>query len=146
VRHDCAVPQDNTSQNIALALAVFDGWSSGNADSNEAYFHHDAVLYDVVAGRHVGWPAIRTFFADGLLHWPDLRFDIDQVWTNDRGVALDWVMSATVTDARFGPEHQGKRWAIDGMSLVDIDRGKIRYEVDHWNRDQMLESLGIKKA
>jgi steroid delta-isomerase-like uncharacterized protein len=141
-----SVGGDHVDDNITLARRVFDGWSSGDADSNEALFHPDAVLYDVVAGRHDGWPAIRKFFADGLVHWPDLRFDIDQVWTNDKGVALNWVMSATVADERFGPEHKGKRWTIHGMSLVDIRDGLVSYEVDHWNRNQMLESLGIKKG
>ena len=57
---------------IQLATDLFAAWSSGNPDAPEPYLHPDAVLYDIVGGEHQGWPAIRAFFAQGIVVWPDL--------------------------------------------------------------------------
>src|SRR4051794_20535638 len=82
----------------AVARQVFAAWSSGDADSPEPFFTPDAVLSDVASGRFEGWPAIRAFFAAGLVKWHDLRLEPDAFWTNGDGMALHYVMSATVRD------------------------------------------------
>ncbi len=83
---------------IDIARKLFAAWSSGDADAPQPYLTDDAVLHDIVGGTHTGWPAIRAFFAQGLVHWPDLVLLPEQFWTNDEGVALTWTMSATVPD------------------------------------------------
>ena len=129
---------------IALARKLFAAWSSGDADAPAAFLAPDAELYDVVAGhRFEGWPAIRTFFADGAKQWPDLAFEMLDFWTNDRGVAAKWVMAATVADDRFGPETRGKRWRAEGMSELVISGDRVTHETDIWNGAQIMSSLGI---
>ena len=74
------------------------------------------VQIDIVGGEHVGWPAIREFFAHGLVRWPDLSLIPDEYWTNDAGVAVRWVMSATVSDpVPFGAAAVGRKWRSEGM-------------------------------
>ena len=106
---------------IQLARDLFAAWSSGDADAPEPYLHPDAVLADIVGGEHSGWPAIRAFFQDGLDRFPDLTLIPERFWTSDDGVALTWLMSASVTEAtaeRFGAEHLGQRWSSPGMTLA----------------------------
>ena len=43
--------------NIEICREVFANWSSRPQD-NEPLFHPDAVLVDIVAGTHDGWPAM----------------------------------------------------------------------------------------
>jgi steroid delta-isomerase-like uncharacterized protein len=132
---------------IALATELFEAWSSGDADAPARYFHPDGVLSDIVGGEHQGWPAIREFFARGLERWPDLILVPDEFWTNDRGVALRWVMSATVTDPTpFGPDAVGKRWSSDGMTWLVIEDGKVREEVDYHDSGAPAKSLGLTKG
>jgi steroid delta-isomerase-like uncharacterized protein len=126
---------------IELCRNVFANWSSGDPESNEALFHDDAVLVDIVAGTHEGWPAMQTFFARGVGVWPDLSFELHDFWLNDDGVACSWTMSATVTDDRFGPDANGKRWSAPGMSFLTIEAGKVRREADHWNSGSIAASL-----
>jgi ketosteroid isomerase-like protein len=130
---------------ITLAKDLFAAWSSGDADAPAVHMHPDATLYDIVGGEHVGWPAIRAFFANGLVRWPDLVLLPDEYWTNERGVALRWVMSATVTDpATFGADAVGKKWSSEGMTWLVVEDGKVVREVDYHDRGAMTKSLGTK--
>lgn len=132
---------------IAIARRLFEAWSSGDADAPAAFLAENAVLYDVVAGEpKTGWPAIRAFFAGGLQVWPDLKLIPQQYWTNDKGVALTWVMSATVNDDRFGPEQRGKQWRSEGMSYLEFAGDKIIREVDYHHGGAVPRSLGVGDA
>jgi steroid delta-isomerase-like uncharacterized protein len=126
---------------IALVRSLFAAWSSGDADAPADLIHHDAVLDDLEGGAHHGWPAIRDFFAGGLQHWPDLELVPEEFWTNERGVALTWTMSATIPDDRFGPENRGRTWRSPGMSYIVIEDGKVRFEMDYHSRNSVARSL-----
>ena len=129
---------------VALARDLFAAWSSGDPDRPAAYLAQDAVLYDIVGGEHRGWPAIREFFAQGVKAWPDLVLEPEQFWTNDDGVALSWVMSATVTQAaaaRLGAEHVGRKWRSEGMTWLHIVDGRVTREVDYHDSAATVRSL-----
>jgi len=134
----------DTDPRIGLARELFAAWSSGNPDAPEPLLASDAVLSDIVGGTHHGWPAIRAFFARGLEIWPDLVLEPERYWVNEDGVALSWVMSATVTDAvapRFGAGNVGRRWRSEGMSWLDIVDGRVRREVDYHDGGAPVRSL-----
>ena len=77
--------------------------------------------------------------------WPDLQLIPDQFWTSDDGVALSWVMSATVTDAsagRLGEDAVGKKWESEGMTWLRIRDGVVVREVDYHDSGAVARSLG----
>ena len=130
---------------IALATDLFAAWSSGDADAPAQFLHADAVLYDIVGGEHRGWPRIREFFGRGLKVWSDLVLAPEQFWTSDDGVALSWVMSATVPEVMatsFGAHNVGKKWRSEGMSWLRIVDGKVVREVDYHDSGAVMKSLG----
>jgi ketosteroid isomerase-like protein len=133
-----------TDPNVQLATDLFAAWSSGDADAPAQYLHDDAVLYDIVGGEHQGWPAIRAFFANGITIWPDLVLAPERFWTSDDGVALSWVMSATVTEAvasRYGAANVGRKWRSEGMTWLRITNGKVSREVDYHDGAASINSL-----
>jgi nuclear transport factor 2 (NTF2) superfamily protein len=133
-------------QRESIARQVFAAWSSGDPDAPERFFTPDAVLSDAASGRFEGWPAIRAFFARGLERWGDLRLVPDEFWFNDDGVALHYVMSATVTDAAtYGREVVGRRWEVEAISYLRFDGDRIYYEVDVHDRGGRARSLGIEQ-
>jgi steroid delta-isomerase-like uncharacterized protein len=131
---------------ISIADQLFAAWSSGDADAPAEFMAPDAVLYDIVGGEHQGWPAIRAFFATGLEHWPDLALIPDQYWVNDTGVALSWVMSATVQDDSLGADAKGKKWRSEGMTWLVFDGDKVVREVDYHDSGALAKSLGLAKG
>ncbi len=129
---------------IDLAENLFKAWSSGDAGAPEPYLHPDCVLYDIVGGEHQGWPAIREFFSTGLKTWTDLVLLPEEYWTNEKGVALTWVMSATVQNDAFGPDAKGKKWRSEGMSFLEIEDGVVTREVDYHDSGAVPRSLGLQ--
>lgn len=132
---------------IQLVRDLFAAWSSGDADAPVNIMHPDAVLNDIVGGSHSGWPAIRAFFAKGLDKWPDLVLEPDQFWTSADGVAVTWVMSATVTSEMgelLGVQHVGKKWTSPGMSWLRIVDGRVVHEVDYHDSGAVPKSLNAQ--
>jgi len=134
-----------TERRIAIARDVFAAWSSGDADAPEQFFTPDATLFDVASGQFDGWPAIRAFFAKGLAKWDDLVLAPDEFWANDSGLALHYLMSATIKDAStYGAEHVGNVWKVDVMSFLRFDDDRVCYEADFHDRGSRARSLGIE--
>jgi hypothetical protein len=130
---------------IEIARRVFAAWSSGDPDAPEPYFTADAVLSDVASGRFEGWPAIRAFFAKGLAVWDDLVLAPDEFFVNDHGIALHYLMSATVADpAMYGPEMVGRRWEVEVMSYLRFRGDQVCYEVDVHDRGARARFLGLE--
>lgn len=131
---------------IEIARALFGAWSSGEVDAPSRYLTDDAVLYDVVEGSEkAGWPAIREFYANSLKIFPDLVLAPIEFWTNERGVALSWKLTATIRKETFGPDHAGKQLQSDGMSSLEFRGDKVCREVDYHHGGALQRSLGIGK-
>jgi ketosteroid isomerase-like protein len=131
-------------QRIDVAKKLFAGWSSGDADAPERHMTPDAVLDDMASGKFEGWPAIREFFGKGLARWDDLQLLPDEFWANDDGLAVHYVMSATVKDPTiFGAEHVGKKWSVEVMSYLRFDGDRVCYEADFHSPNGRARSLGI---
>ena len=127
---------------IAIGRALFEAWSSGDADAPSRYLTEDAVLYDVVEGTEkVGWPAIRGFFGNSLKIFPDLVLAPIEFWTNERGVALTWRLTASIREENFGPDHAGKQLVSDGMSSLEFRGDKVCREVDYHHGGALQRSL-----
>ena len=127
---------------IEYADALFAAWSSGDPDAPRTLLREDAVLDDVIGGVYHGWPAIRAYFEHGLQRYPDLTLvPTGDFWHRDDGVALTWVMSASVRDASFGPEAKGMRWAANGMSYLVFDGDLVAREVDYHDAGSRARSI-----
>ncbi len=104
----------------------------------------DAVLHDIASGTFEGWPAIRKFFAAGLAKWDDLQLVPDEFWTNDDGLAVHYVMRATVKDPSiYGPEHVGRKWSVEVMSHLRFNGDRVCFEADFHDKGSRARSLGI---
>jgi hypothetical protein len=133
-----------TQRRIDIGEAVFAAWSSGDADAPQRFFHPEATLHDVASGTFVGWPAIRAFFAQGLAKWDDLSLVPDGWWARADGLAVHYVMSATVKDeAMYGAEMVGRKWQVEVMSYLRFEEDLVVYEADFHDKGSRARSLGL---
>lgn len=138
------MPEISRDGRRAIGEAVFAAWSSGDPDAPERYFHPDAVLHDVVSGTFEGWPAIRAFFARGLEKWDDLTLVPDAWWSSSDGLAVHYVMAATVKDPGiYGRELVGRRWQVEAMSRMRFEGDLVVYEADFHDKGSRARSLGL---
>lgn len=127
---------------IAVATALFAGWSNSNLDAPREYMSEDAVLHDVIGGEYRGWPAIRDYFGHGRARYPDLVLEpTGDFWFRPDGLALLWTMSATQPDDSAGAEFRGRRWSVDGMSFLIFDGLTVVHERDFHDHGQRARSL-----
>lgn len=134
-----------TERQIAIAKQLFEGWSSGDANAPEQFFHPNAVLNDVCSGRFETWPVIRDYFASALARSKNLRLIPDEFWANDTGLALHYVMSGEVVNpATFGPAYVGRTWKVEVMSLLRFEGDLVTLECDFHDRGSRARSLGIQ--
>ena len=135
---------DVALRRIEIAKHLFAGWSSGNPDAPEPYFHPDGVLMDVASGRFEGWTNSRNFFARGLTRTNNLTLVPDQFWASDDGLALHYVMSGDVIlPETFGPQYVGRRWSVEVMSFLRFEGDRVIYEADFHDKGSRAKSLGI---
>jgi SnoaL-like domain len=137
----------NDPDRVARATDLFAAWSSGDADAPAPHLTPDAVLDDVIGGVHQGWPAIRSYFQHGLDRYPDLTLvPTGDFWHREDGVALTWIMSASVRDDAFGPRGRGLRWEAKGMSYLVFEGELVSREVDYHDAGSRERSVAAALA
>lgn len=138
-----SIDNELTEQRIEVAKKLFAAWSSGNVEAPREFFTDEPVLFDIIGGEHVGWNNIRDYFQHGLDRYPDLVLEpTGDFWAREDGIALRWVMSASVTDDRYGEQVKGKRWEAEGLSFMTFDGLKVVREADyhdHGSRERSLQ-------
>ncbi|MGI9135701.1 MAG: nuclear transport factor 2 family protein [Candidatus Nanopelagicales bacterium] len=134
-------------QRIEVAKKLFAAWSSGNADAPAEFLAAEATLWDSIGGQKDGWSNIRDYFAHGLQRYPDLVLEpTGEYWARPDGIALQWVMSATVMDDSKGAEHKGKKWIVEGLSFLQFDGLTVVLEADYHegtSREKSLHEGGL---
>lgn len=133
-----------TKRWIEIGESVFAAWSSGDADAPERYFAPDAVLHDTATGTFHGWPEIRDFFARGLAKWDDLALVPRTWWANEEGLAVHYLMTATVKDPSiYGASYVGRTWQVEVMSHLRFAGDLVVYQADFHDKSARARSLGI---
>jgi CheY-like chemotaxis protein len=138
------------SEKIALARGMFKAWSyHGGVDMIGKFAHPDLILFDLHIGEHRGLEVIKQLLVKGLAMWPDMDYELGDIWVNDEGAAINWVMTGTVTEAlasKYGAERVGRQWRSAGMSGLTMRNGLVVHEVDYYDPGAVRRSLGLHKS
>jgi hypothetical protein len=137
-----SIDPDLTESRIKVAWDLFAAWSSSDLDAPRAHLADDSVLFDIIGGEHVGWPAIRAYFQHGRSRYPDLVLEpTGDFWARPDGLALLWTMSATQADDSLGAELVGSRWTVEGLSYLIFDGLTVMREADYHDKGSRERSL-----
>lgn len=139
---DCQVDPELAAARIDVAWRLFAAWSGDDLDAPRQYLAEDAVLFDIIGGEYVGWPAVRAYFAQGRARYPDLVLaPTGDFWSRPDGLALLWQMSGTQTDESIGPEFVGQRWTVEGLSYLVFEGLTVIREADYHDKGARERSL-----
>ncbi len=137
-------------QKIELARGMFRAWSyRGGPGLLERYAHPEIILFDMHIGEHRGLDALKSLLFQGLSMWPDMDYEVGDIWVRESGAAISWVMTGTVTQAlahKYGADRIGQKWRSAGMSALTMVDGLIVHEIDYYDPGGVRRSLGLSRS
>ena len=122
-----ASAQEHGSVEAHLFSSYAAAWSSNNVERVAAYFTDDAIYEDVALGRvHHGKSAIKAFAQGTFDALPGFKMKQQSLVLGNGSAAFEWVMSGTYRET-------GKSFSVRGVSVMQLENGKIRRNSDYWN-------------
>jgi steroid delta-isomerase-like uncharacterized protein len=76
----------------------------------------------------------------------DYRFESVFSLVTDTGYVLEWVMKGTHDGSSPQLPASGKPFAIHGVSVGELEDGKIKRNTDYWNMAEFLVQIGAMPA
>ena len=119
-------------------------WSSHDTEKVLSIFTDDCVYEDVTFGAiNHGKKELRAF-ADGVFAGvPDFRVELTARFVADPQAGMEWVMSGTHKGDFPGMPATGKRFSVRGVTIVELQAGKIRRNSDYWDAASVMRQVGL---
>ena len=104
-------------------------------------FIESGRYHDNFFGAHAGRAALSAMFARMFREGRDYRWTMDTVVETAARAAAEWTFSYVVTEAI--PRSAGRAVRFRGMSLFELDHGKIRAYREYFDTGAALLQLGF---
>ena len=112
-----------------------------DVDGLLACFTADATYRDLFYGPHAGPAALRGMFERMFHEGCDYRWSMDAIVMDDRRAAAEWTFGYTATAAV--PRSKGRRVCFSGMSIFELEGGRIQAYREYANTGAALLQLGF---
>lgn len=112
-----------------------------DVDGLLACFTADATYRDLFYGPHAGQAALRGMFERMFREGRDYRWSMDAIVMDDRRAAAEWTFGYTATAAV--PRSEGRRVRFSGMSIFELEDGRVRAYREYANTGAALLQLGF---
>jgi steroid delta-isomerase-like uncharacterized protein len=113
-----------------------------DVDALCACFTPGASYHDNFFGEHAGTARLAAMFARMFREGQDYAWSMDTVVEGPSRAAAEWTFSYVVTDAV--PRSAGRKVRFRGMSLFELEGGKIRAYREYFDIGAALLQLGFK--
>jgi len=107
-------------------------------------FTEDASYHDNFFGRHAGRARLGAMFERMFREGRDYAWTMDAVVESPTRAAAEWTFSYVVTDAI--PRSAGRKIRFRGMSLYEVQDGKIHAYREYFDTGAALLQLGFTPA
>ena len=107
-----------------------------------ACFTPTGSYVDNFFGRHAGHGELRALFARMFHEGRDYRWTMDVIVDTPSRAAAEWTFGYVVSDAI--PRSAGRSIRFRGMSLFELENGKIAAYREHFDTAAALLQLGFK--
>jgi steroid delta-isomerase-like uncharacterized protein len=112
-----------------------------DVDALTACFTDAGTYVDNFYGPHAGRAALRAMFERMFREGTGYRWSMDVVVGDAARAAAEWTFAYTVTDAV--PRSAGRSIEFRGMSLFELEGGKIARYREYFDSGQALLQLGF---
>lgn len=124
-------------ENNAIARDFFEtAWNEGDFSVLDKYLSPDSVDYSTLHGQpEHGAESFRQIISMFRAGFPDIHLNIeDEIYTGNK-VVHRWTLSGTHSEPFMGVPATGKKVAFTGMTIVEMQDGKI---AGRWSNPDMM--------
>ena len=119
-------------------------WSAQNIEAILSFFTEDCVYEDVaLSAVNTGKQQLEAFLRVTFTATPDFRIEPKAVFAAGDRAASEWIMSGTQTGPFPGIPATKKKFSVRGVSLMELEQGKIRRNTDYWSLATLLQQVGV---
>ena len=126
---------------MSIVRTFAEAFNRQAVDGLLACFTPDATYADAFYGRHAGQPALRAMFDRMFREGRDYRWTMEAVVETPARAAAEWSFGYVVTDAV--PRSAGRKVGFRGMSVFELEQGKIAAYREYFDRGAALIQLGF---
>jgi steroid delta-isomerase-like uncharacterized protein len=132
----------------AVARRFFtDLWNKGDLSVADELIDMDAVNHDPAGpGLGMGPEATKRLVKLYRNAFPDLELQTEHIIVDNQMVAIRWVSSGTHRGEFLGAAPTGKRVMLEGISILQVDRGKISEVFTNWDTLSLMRQIGSQDA
>jgi steroid delta-isomerase-like uncharacterized protein len=119
-------------------------WSSHNTEKVLSLFSDDCVYEDVTFGVVNRGKKELQAFADGVFAAvTDFKVELTARFAAATWAGMEWVMSGTHKGDFPGMPATGKHFSIRGVTILELQAGKIRRNSDYWDAATVMRQVGL---
>src|SRR5215470_13833453 len=119
-------------------------WSSREPDKLLSLFTDDCVYEDVTFGAiNHGKKELRAFAEAVFAGVPDFKIELTARFGAGTWAGMEWVMSGTHNGDFPGMPATGKRFSTRGVTMLELEAGKIRRNSDYWDAAGVMRQVGL---
>jgi len=118
-------------------------WNSHDWEKMPPLYADDCIVEDLPSKICHGKQELEAYYKYLLTGYPDLNFEARSAFGTDEQIATEWIMSGTHTGNTAKFKATGKKFSIRGVSIIEIQSGKIIRETDYWDMYSLLQQLGL---
>ena len=138
-------PSQAAAENEIAIRSLMSMVGAGNADDVAGLFYPDAV-YDDYANQqqYRGLEEIAGYIAGGTRWATGVSVDVMAVHLTETGAVAEWVFTG-IQDQPIGsflPVVTGREVVLNGITLIEMDGGRIRRAADYVDALQLVLQLG----
>ena len=126
-----------------FADKLWSAWNSHDWEKVSPFYADDCVMEDFPSRICHGKRELEDYYKYLLTGYPDLNFDTRRSFGTDKQIATEWIMSGTHTGDTMRFKATGKKFSIPGVSILEIQGGKIVRETDYWDMCSLLRQLAL---
>ena len=127
-----------------VARAAFDAVSGKDPDGIVATGAPGYVEDFVAIGEIRGHDAVRAFFRELFVAFPDFTMTVDRIVADDTAAVVQWHAAGTFTGGPFqGIAPTGRRVEIRGVDVMEIADGLIQHNTIYSDGATVARQIGL---
>jgi steroid delta-isomerase-like uncharacterized protein len=132
---------------IQTVRSIFEAWNKHDPDRyvkllDEKHVIESDTLPAALTGREAG----RQFMQMYVSAFPDLHFEVDQIFGEGEFVATRWTATGTHRGELMGIPPTSRRTTTRGCSVSQVRSGKVVRDWIYWDTGHLLRQLGVLPA